>query len=320
MENAETRLRGEVLFSEPWFLLHVKTTALHDITGTIHHDLMTSRQFGFETFSVSNLKGGAGKTVSAVCFGEALARAGAAVLLVDLDPQGTASTWLDERSNATTRLLTGDFDPGEDVTAVFEPEGEGRLDMVTSNRSLEDAAERRPSDLSRRLEKLWSAAGDGYDIGMIDTPPQAGRLVTAALLSTTNVLVPVVAGRGSVDGLQHVMQYTRRIGGADVRAAFACKVDARTYLDRRVAEQLVNQLGPISEGGRACEHYIRSTVSVREAEADGSPLGAYASRSTAWTDYLAVTAELHAGGVLPAGPAEDHLGGDAASIDREAVA
>lgn len=281
---------------------------------------MTSRQSSFETISVSNLKGGAGKTVSAICIGEALSRAGAAVLLVDLDPQGTASAWLDERSNSTTRLLTEEFNPGEDVTAVFNPEGEGRLDMITSDRSLEDASERRPSDLSRRIEKLWSGAQKGYDVGMIDTPPQAGRLVTAALLSTSGIVVPVVAGRGSVDGLQHVMEYTRRIGGADVRATFACKVDARTYLDRRVAEQLVNQLGPLSEGGRACDHYIRSTVSVREAEADGSPLGEYANRSTAWTDYLAITAELHEGGVFPLGPVHADMSGEAAAIDREAVA
>jgi cellulose biosynthesis protein BcsQ len=242
------------------------------------------------------------------------------VLLVDLDPQGTASTWLDERSGATTRLLTGDFRPGEDVRAVFEPEGPGRLDMITSDRSLEEAAERRPSDLSRRLETLWKGAGSGYDVGLVDTPPQAGRLVTAALLSTVGLLVPVVAGRGSVDGLQHVMEYTRRIGGADVRAAFACKVDARTYLDRRVAERLVVQLGPLSEDGRACEHYVRSTVSVREAEADGSPLGVYAPRSTAWTDYRAVAAELRAAGVLPVAPAQgDSAQDDAASIDRTAA-
>lgn len=297
----------------------MKPVAVHDLTGPIHHDLMTSRRSDFETLSVSNLKGGAGKTVSAVCIGEALARAGASVLLVDLDPQGTASAWLDERSDATTRLLAGDFDPGEHVTVAFEPEEGGRLDMVTSNRSLEDASERRPSDLSRRLEKLWAGAGGGYDVGIIDTPPQAGRLVTAALLATAGILVPVAAGRGSVDGLQHVMEYTRRIGGADVRAAFACKVDARTYLDRRVAEQLVNQLGPLSEGGRACDHYIRSTVSVREAEADGSPLGAYASRSTAWSDYLALTAELHDEGALPAGPTPEEID-DAAEIDREAMA
>lgn len=278
----------------------------------------TGRQHDLPTLSLANLKGGAAKTVSSVVLGEIMARAGASVLLVDLDPQGTASAWLSERSGSATKLLTGDFDPAGGITAVFEPEGGGRLDMVTANRSLEDAAERRPSDLSRRLEKLWRGAAEGYDVGVVDTPPQAGRLVTAALLSTAFILVPVAAGRGAVDGLQHVLQYTRRIGGPDVEGAFACNVDARTYLDRRVAQRLVDQLGLLAEGGRACRHYVRSTVSVREAEADGSPLGAYASRSTAWTDYNALAGELHQAGVLPFGPA-DVDGTEAASIDHEAT-
>jgi chromosome partitioning protein len=291
---------------------------VRDLTLAICHDLMTSRPKGLPTVTLANLKGGAAKTVSSVAFGEIMARAGASVLLVDLDPQGTASTWLSERSDSATRLLTAGFDPTEGITDVFESEGGGRLDMVTANRSLEDAAERRPSDLSRRLEKLWRGAAEGYDVGVVDTPPQAGRLVTAALLSTASILVPVAAGRGAVDGLQHVFQYTRRIGGPDVEAAFVCNVDARTYLDRRVAQKLVDQLGLLADSGRACQHYVRSTVSVREAEADGSPLGTYAPRSTAWADYNALADELHQGGVLPIGKLEEP-GEEAASIDHEAT-
>lgn len=295
----------------------MKSVSIHDLTSPTGHVLMTSRSFSLPTISLANLKGGAAKTVSSVVLGEIVARAGANVLLVDLDPQGTASAWLAERSGAATRLLTGDFDPAEGITAAFVPEEDGRLDVVTANRSLEDATERRPSDLSRQVEKLWQSASDGYEIGIVDTPPQAGSLVTGALLSTASVLVPVAAGRGAVDGLQHVLQYTRRIGGAEVKAAFTCNVDARTYLDRRVAEKLIDQLGTLSKGGRACQHYVRSTVSVREAEADGTPLGEYAPRSTAWTDYNAVAGELFDAGVIPWSPS--FPAEDAASIDEEAV-
>lgn len=296
----------------------MKVSRVHDLTVDSPHVLMTSRSTTLPTFSLANLKGGAAKTVSSVVLAEIMARSGANVLLVDLDPQGTASAWLSERSDAATRLLTSDFDPSEGIIPVFEPEEGGRLDIVTANRSLEDAAERRASDLSRRLEKLWRGAAEGYDVGMVDTPPQAGRIVTAALLSTSGAIVPVAAGRGAVDGLQHVLQYTRRIGGAGVEAAFACNVDARTYLDRRVAEKLIDQLGPLSDDGRACRHYVRSTVSVREAEADGSPLGAYAPRSTAWTDYNALAEELSEAEVIPSGSCLEEME-DAASVDHEAT-
>lgn len=292
---------------------------------------MTSRSDGLVTLSVSNLKGGAAKTVSSIVLAEAMALAGANVLLLDLDPQGTGSAWLAGRSDSATKLLTGGFDPGEDIDVAISPPAQdsdqptlgilgsediGRVDMVTSDRSLEDATERRTSDLSQRLEKLWRGAEGGYDVAVVDTPPQAGSLVTASFLSTAKVLVPVAAGRGAVDGLQHVLQYTRRIGGADVKAAFACNVDARTYLDKQVAEKLVDQLGQISEGGRACQHYIRSTVSVREAEAASEPLGTYAGNSTAWTDYKAVASELHTAGVIPVGPSKEQIR-DPAQLDRD---
>jgi len=240
--------------------------------------------------TVCNLKGGAGKTTSAVCLADVWARHGAAVLLLDLDPQGTASAWLAARSAAMSRLLTGGFDPDDHITPVLETDA-GRMDMVASNRSLHDATERRTSDLARRLERLYRSAASAYDLVMIDTPPQAGRLVSVALLSTNAAVVPVAAGRGSVDGLRHVMDFAKPLG-TEVAAAFTCNVDARTTLDVQTARQIVDHLGPLANNGRGARHYVRSTVSVREAEAAGQLLGTYASRSTAWTDYRALGAEL----------------------------
>jgi chromosome partitioning protein len=250
------------------------------------------------TLSVCNLKGGAGKTTSAICLADVWARAGASVLLVDLDPQGTASAWLASRSDASTHLLTGGFDPTKHITAVSEHDNGGRLDVVTANRSLDDTTERRTSDLTRQLERLYDNAAAAYELVILDTPPQAGDLVTVALLSTTSAVVPVAAGRGSVDGLRHVLQFTKRLGGADVTAAFACNVDMRTTLDVQTARQIVQHLGPLSEDGRGTQHYVRSTVSVREAEAAGELLGTYAPRSTAWTDYQALGAELAQSGAV----------------------
>ncbi|MFB6274491.1 MAG: ParA family protein [Salinibacter sp.] len=243
-----------------------------------------------QTAAFTNLKGGVGKTASAVAIAEALTRDGAGVLLVDLDGQGTLSAWLHERSNACRYLLTTGFNPDEHVHTV--PTDTGRLDVITSNRSLKKIGSRRPSQLASRLERLWDASEDAYDVGLVDTPPQASGLVTAALLSTSAALVPVSPGRGSVDGLQHVMEYTSQIGGAAVKATWACNVDVRSKLHQRIAPQLISRLGSIEDGGKAARHYVRSTVRVQEAEAAGELLGDYASSCTAWADYRALTAEL----------------------------
>lgn len=243
-----------------------------------------------QTAAFTNLKGGAAKTASTVAIADALTQAGASALLVDLDAQGTLSAWLHERSDACSHLLTTGFDPGEHVHTV--PTDEGRLDVITSNRSLRKTASRRPSDLASRLERLWKASEDVYDVGLVDTPPQASGLVTAALLSTSAALVPVTPGRGAVDGLQHVMEYTSQIGGASVEAAWACNVDVRSKLHKRITPQMITKLGALDEGGRAARHYVRSTVRVQEAEAAGELLGDYAPSCTAWADYRALTAEL----------------------------
>ena len=242
------------------------------------------------TAALTNLKGGVGKTASAVATAEALVRGGANVLLVDLDGQGTLSAWLHERSDACRHLLTTGFNPEDHIHTVYA-EG-GRLDVVTANRSLKKTASRRPSQLASRLERLWSASEEAYDVGLVDTPPQASGLVTAALLSVSAALVPVSPGRGAIDGLQHVMEYTSQIGGASVKATWACNVDVRSKLHQRIAPQLITRLGSIEDGGKAARHFVRSTVRVQEAEAAGEPLGEYAPSCTAWADYRSLTAEL----------------------------
>jgi len=233
----------------------------------------------------SNLKGGAGKTTSCVAIADAASEE-LDVLSIDLDPQGTLSAWLAKRSGATTALLTGDFQPADHVVSVADG-----LDVIASDRSLERAVKKRPSQLSARLERLWGALS-GYDLVLIDTPPQASALVTAALLASDEVFCPVSPGRGAVDGLLHLMDYTNRIGGADIRAAFVCNVDLRSKLHKRLPGELIERLGRYKEGGCAAMHFVRSTVQMQEAEVASKLPSIYCPGATAWTDYQALTAEL----------------------------
>jgi len=229
----------------------------------------------------ANLKGGAGKTTSAVSIADILSTWGH-VLVLDLDPQGTLSVWTAERTEAARELLTGDFRPSEHVVPVREG-----LDVIPSNRSLERATEKRPSELASRLERLWGAIS-GYDHVLMDTPPQAGELVTAALLSADDVLCPVAPGRGAVDGLIHLLDYTRRIGGAGLRSAFACNVDIRSKLHKQVPADLVEKLGE-----KASRYFVRSTVQLQEAETASELPSNYCPGATAWEDYRALTADLY---------------------------
>lgn len=235
--------------------------------------------------SVANLKGGAGKTTSVVALADAVS-ADTDVFVIDLDPQGTLSAWLAGRSEAATALLTGDFRPADHVVRVADG-----IDVIPSDRSLERVVKKRPSQLSARLERLWGALS-GYGLVLVDTPPQASSLVTAALLASDDVMCPVSPGRGAVDGLLHLMDYTNRIGGADLWAAFVCNVDLRSKLHKQLPSEMIDRLGLYDDGGKAAAHFVRSTVQMQEAEVASELPSRYCPSATAWEDYQALAFEL----------------------------
>jgi len=239
----------------------------------------------------ANLKGGSGKTTSAVSISEALARMDQDVLVVDLDPQGTLSRWLGSRSNSATSLLSGDFENIEIQSVELGEDVNGSIDALTADRSLAQMDDTRAAKLSKRLEKLWSASS-GYHYALIDPPPSVGALVLGALMASDGVISPVEAGPGAMDGLKDTLQLINRTGAASLIGAFACRVDVRTKLDTQVRDGLLDELGPVDDGGRAFRTHVREAVAMREAQTSGSTPGLYDNSMTAVEDYKNLTTEL----------------------------
>lgn len=240
-------------------------------------------------YALANLKGGSGKTTSAVSIAEALAQSGRNVLIVDLDPQGTLSRWIVSRSGSATALLQGNTE--EVSVETVDLEAPGRIDIVPADRSLAQMDELRAAKLSKRLEGLWGVS-KGYDYGLIDPPPSVGALALGALMASDGTLSPVEAGPGAMDGLKDTLQLLNRTGAARLRGAFACRVDVRTTLDTSVREGLLDELGAVADGGRAFETHVREAVAMREAQTAQVPPGAYDSSMTAVADYRDLTDEL----------------------------
>lgn len=241
-----------------------------------------------KVYSLVNLKGGSGKTTSVICLSEALASAGCKVLAIDLDPQATLSRWMRETADHATQLLDGSFD-GEKHIDVIPPVD---VHLVASNRSLARSEDRRASKLARRLERLFEAVGDFYDYTLIDPPPSVGSLVLASLMASDGVLSPVEASAGAVDGFTDTLGLMRRTGGAQLKAAFACRVDIRTNSDMQVPRLLADEFGPVDKGGKAFRSFVRETVKMREAQTDHSYPGRYDAQMTAVLDYNALALEL----------------------------
>jgi chromosome partitioning protein len=241
-------------------------------------------------YTFANLKGGSGKTTSAVSIAEALAREGHNVLAVDLDPQGSLSRWLVSRSDAVTSLLRGNAD-GVSIQTADLGGAPGRIDVLAADRSLVEFDDMRATKISRLLERMWGVS-EGYDYGIVDPPPSVGALAIAALMASDSILSPVEAGPGALDGLKDTIELISETDAGSLTGAFACRVDRRTTLDESIRKGLIQEFGTVDSGGQAFRTQIREAVALREARTAWKPPGLYEPGMTTVSDYADLTAEL----------------------------
>jgi chromosome partitioning protein len=253
--------------------------------------------------AVANQKGGVGKSTTAVSLGAALAEMGRRVLVVDLDPQGNASTGLgirhDARRVTVYDVLANDAPIMEAVVQTPVP----NLFGIPSTIDLAGAEIELVSQFSREL-KLRKAMEPlretGFDFVFLDCPPSLGLLTVNAMAAAEELIVPIQCEYYALEGLGQLIKNVRLVQ-QNVNPALRLSGIVMTMFDPRtkLSEQVVEEVRRYF-GDRVYDTIIPRTVRLSEAPGFGQPITVYDPRSSGAKRYR----EL-AGEVIEKEPAEE---------------
>ena len=244
--------------------------------------------------AVANQKGGVGKTTTAVNVAACLAQSGERVLLVDMDPQGNATSGLgiDHR-----RVEVGVYDvllEGVPISRACRQTAVPNLTIVPAGADLAGAEIGMVGQAAREtlLRRALAQEADKYGLVLIDCPPSLGLLTVNALTAAEGVLIPIQCEYYALEGVSQLLAAVHRVrqslnAGLIILGIVLTMFDGRTNLSLQVAEQVKRAFR-----GRVLRSAVPRNVRLSEAPSHGLPISLYDGRSRGAEVYADVAKEV----------------------------
>ena len=244
--------------------------------------------------SLTNQKGGVGKTTTSVNLAVSFAVSEVKTLLIDLDPQSNATTGLEQIANEPKGTIYDAIIRGTEAKDIITNTELKFLDMITSTNDLVGAEIELVNVMSRehQLEKVLKSIRKKYDYILIDCPPSLGLLTLNALTCSNSIIIPIQCEYYALEGLGQLLNTFRLVQKnlnpkLEIEGVLLTMYDSRLNLSSQVADEVK---GFFKE--KIFETVIHRNVRLSEAPSFGKPALLYDANSTGAQNYLSLVEEI----------------------------